>query len=97
MFLCRLLGVCVCVCVFIYVGVVCVCVCVCASRLEATGGRSDGLAEALCTLVFDPIGREVQDLQGAVALQNPRQNLCTVTSHLVTMETQESSSIIWHA
>ena len=101
-------GVCVCVCVFLCLSLcmlvwcvsvcihmyVSVCLCVCASRLEATGGGLNGLAEARCALVFDPIGRQVQDLQCAVALQNPRQSLCPVARQLVTMETQASSSII---
>lgn len=57
------------------------------SLSECAARPGDGLAQVHRAVVFHPIGRQVQDLQGRVLLQHLGQVTHAVTSHAVTAET----------
>lgn len=57
------------------------------SLSECAARPGDGFAQVHSAVVFHPIGRQIQDLQGRVLLQHLGQVTHAVTSHAVTTET----------
>ena len=53
----------------------------------------DGFTQACSSFIFNPIGRQIYDLQGRVLCQHPSKMACTVTRHTVAAEIHEDSEI----
>lgn len=54
------------------------------SLFQSAAGTGDGLAQVHAAFVLNPIGRQVDELQGRVLLQHTGQMESAVTGHTVT-------------